>query len=68
MYSFCEGCRPTKHEEDEGEDEDEDEDEDEEEEEEEEEEERKMGIFYNSSKIFKLVQFILITVKTSKKH
>ena len=39
-----------------------------EEEEEEEEEEGEMGIFYNPSKIFKLVQFILIIVGISKKH
>ena len=36
--------------------------------EEEEEEEGEMGIFYNPSKIFKLVQFILIIVGISKKH
>ena len=34
----------------------------------EEEEDGEMGIFYNPSKIFKLVQFILIIVETSKKH
>ena len=33
-----------------------------------EEEEGEMGIYYNSSKIFKLVLFILIIVGTSKKH
>ena len=40
----------------------------EEEEEEEEEEDGEMGIFYNQSKLFKLMQFILIIVGTSKKH
>ena len=34
---------------------------------EEEEEDGEMGIFYNPSKIFKLVQLILINVGTSKK-
>ena len=34
----------------------------------EEEEVGEMGIFYNQSKLFKLVQFILIIVGTSKKH
>ena len=38
------------------------------EEEEEEEEDGEMGIFYNPLKIFKLMQFILIVVGTSKKH
>ena len=37
-------------------------------EEEEEEEDGEIGIFYNGSKIFKLMQFILINVGTSKKH
>ena len=35
---------------------------------EEEEEDGEMGIFYNPSKILKLVQFTLIIVRTSKKH
>ena len=51
---FCEGCRPAKQEE--------------EEEKEEEEEDGEMVIFYNLSKIMKLVLFILIIDGTSKEH
>ena len=46
----------------------EEEEEEEKEEEEEEEEDGEMGIFYNSSKIMKLVLFILIIDGTSKQH
>ena len=55
---FCEGCRPAKEEEEEEEGEGEGE----------EEEEGEMGIFYNLSKIMKLVLFILIIDGTSKEY